>query len=550
MFTRNRGFSVFRSIVTTIALLWSAELFAVDPEEFRTSFIEHLEFGPAKYLGIEGHGMDAESIDEALSHIYHENDLEPLWVSANEPGKSARAIFDALKAADTHGLNPETYLVDRIQEYWDNTDVVGLVRLDILLSLGLRGYVADQREGRIGPRNVDPRLFATARDVEIDWKSLREQALAAPDMKAFLDTQVPPFPQYHRLRKTLVEYREIQAKGGWEVIAAGAALKPGMEDERVSLVRRRLAITGDLESDNLDGKIYDNEVEQAVKRFQSRHGLEADGVVGKKTLSAMNVPVDARIRQITINMERYRWIKHQQEERVIVVNIAGFRAGGIKNGEAEILMPVIVGREYHKTPVFGDTIKYIEFNPYWNVPPSIAQNEMLPKLKKNPHYLKERNFRVFDGWGPDAKELDSTAIDWKSMGKRDIARYRIRQDPGPKNALETVKFIFPNKFNVYLHDTPSHTLFQRTKRTFSHGCIRVSRPAELASYILGGEEAGWGIERVKEVIATGKRKVVLLKKPLPIYILYRTVVVGLDDEELYFYEDVYGRDALLEKALF
>ena len=266
----------------------------------------------------------------------------------------------------------------------------------------------------------------------------------------------------------------------------------------------------------------------------------------------MNLPVDAKIHQIRINMERYRWLTHQLGERVIVVNIAGFRAAGIKpkTGEFEIEMPVIVGREYHKTPVFSDSIKYIEFNPYWNIPVSIARNEMLPKLKKNAYYLKERNIRIFNGWGPDAKELDSTAVNWGKVGKREMGRYKLRQDPGPKNALGTVKFMFPNKFNVYLHDTPSHGLFRETKRAFSHGCIRLSRPAELASYILGGEKNGWGIESVKKIIASGKRKVVSLKKPFPIYIVYRTVIVNPEKEEVNFRTDIYGRDALLEKALF
>lgn len=186
----------------------------------------------------------------------------------------------------------------------------------------------------------------------------------------------------------------------------------------------------DLESDNLEGIIYDDETVKAVKHFQSRHGLETDGIIGKNTVSVINFPVDAKIRKIRINMERYRWLTHQLGERIIVVNIAGFRAAGIKpeTGEFEIEMPVIVGREYHKTPVFSDSIKYIEFNPYWNIPVSIARNEMLPKLKKNAYYLKERNIRIFSSWGQDAKELDSTAIDWKKVGKREMGRYKLRQD--------------------------------------------------------------------------------------------------------------------------
>jgi len=552
MFNSNQRFIIFRCIVIFIAILWSADLFAVSEEDFQTALIEQLEYHPAKHFGIKGQGMDSESIDIVLSKIYHENGLKPFWVGANGSGKRAKVIFETLKAADSHGLNPEHYLTDKIQKYWDSTDAVGLARLDILLTLGLRGYVADMREGSIEPRKIDPKLFATARDVEVDYNSLREQALSASDMQAFLEQQVPPFLQYSKLRKALKEYRAMKTKGGWESIPEGKVLKPGMEDERVRLIRKRLAITGDLMSDGLEGIIYDDRTVQAIKRFQSRHGLAPDGIIGKNTLSALNISVDTKIRQIVINMERYRWIKHQLGERVIAVNIAGFKAAGIKPkiGEIEIKMRVIVGKEYHKTPVFSDSIKYVEFNPYWNITVSIAKNEMLPKLKKNAHYLKERNIRIFNSWGQNAKELDSTAIDWKKVGKKEIARWHLRQEPGPHNALGTVKFVFPNKFSVYLHDTPSHSLFQKTKRAFSHGCIRLSRPAEMASYVLGGEKNGWGLEKVKEIIAGGKRKVVSLKKPFPIYILYRTVIVNPENGEINFWADIYGRDTLLKKALF
>jgi murein L,D-transpeptidase YcbB/YkuD len=249
-----------------------------------------------------------------------------------------------------------------------------------------------------------------------------------------------------------------------------------------------------------------------------------------------------------MNMERSRWISHDLGDVRVGVTIAGFKLVVFNDGKLELAMPVIVGKTYHKTPVFSDMIKYLEFNPFWNIPTGIARNEMLPKLKKDPMYLRERNIRVFSSWGEDAKELDSTKIDWNDVGSN-ITRYKLRQDPGPANALGTVKFMFPNKYNVYLHDTPSHNLFQRTGRTFSHGCIRVSEPLELASYLLGGEEKGWGIDRVREIVSGGKRTIVSLEKPIPVHITYRTVWIG-PDGTVRFSEDVYGRDKLLEKALY
>jgi murein L,D-transpeptidase YcbB/YkuD len=213
-------------------------------------------------------------------------------------------------------------------------------------------------------------------------------------------------------------------------------------------------------------------------------------------------------------------------------------------------MPVIVGRTYHKTPVFNDTIKYVEFNPYWNVPTSIARSEILPKLQKDPNYLKKQKMRIFQGWKEGAPELDASTIDWKKVSKKDMNRYRVRQDPGPQNALGTLKIMFPNTYDVYLHDTPTHGLFKVETRAFSHGCIRMARPAEMAAYVLGGAEKGWSVERVHEIVAAGKRQVVRLDEPMPVYILYRTVVVDPEDDTLYFYNDIYGRDKLLAQALF
>jgi len=536
-------------ILSFVGLSVPQELYAMSQEELQTALLEQLEHNPAELLGLEGHGMDAASIDKALTHIYHENGLHPFWVSAQGPGKKAEIMLSTVKAAYTEGLNPENYHLSKIEKYWDSADKVGLARLDILLTLALGGYVADAREGRLSPRKVDPELFAGARDVEIDAVELAEQALKAPDLKKFLEKQVPGNERYRMLRKTLARYREIAAQGGWEPIPEGEILKSGMSDDRVPKIRRRLYISGDIASDDdYSSVLYDTELSEAVKHFQMRYGLSADGVCGDATRAAMNIPVETLIRRIEMNMERSRWISHDLGDVRVGVTIAGFKLGVFNDGKLELAMPVIVGKKYHKTPVFSDMIKYLEFNPFWNIPPSIARNEMLPKLKKNPMYLRERNIRVFSSWGEDAKELDSTKIDWNDVGSK-ITRYKLRQDPGPANALGTVKFMFPNKYNVYLHDTPSHSLFQRTGRTFSHGCIRVSKPLELASYLLGGEEKGWGIDRVREIVSGGKRTIVSFKKPVPVHITYRTVWIG-PDGTVRFSEDVYGRDKLLEKALY
>jgi murein L,D-transpeptidase YcbB/YkuD len=542
--------ATFAVMVLGALIVYTAHSYAASEDAYKNVFIEHLEMGPATYLNINVHGKNAADIDKRLTEIYSGNELQPFWIEDGKPGPRAADILAVLEDAESQGLEPASYFVDKIHQYWDSQDTTGLVRLDILLTLGMMRYVADQHEGRIEPREVDPELFATARDVEVDWDALRQNAFEAPDMKAFLDQQAPPFLQYHELQKKLAEYRALAAKGGWPSISAGETLKPGMENPRVDMVRKRLAVTGDLAPENMDSDVFDAALEEAVKRFQKRHNLAPDGAVGKQTLAAMNVPVETRIDQIVINMERYRWLKRTlMGDRLVAVNIAGFEAVAGKPGKFDVTMPVIVGKTYHETPVFSDTIKYVVFNPYWNLTPSIARNETLPKLKKDSHYLKKHNMRIFKGWGPDAPELDATKIDWSKVSKKDMNRYRVRQDPGPDNALGTLKLVFPNKYNVYLHDTPAHGLFKKEQRAFSHGCIRMGRPAEMAAWVLGGEEKGWSLARVNEIIAGRKRQVVVLDQPVPVYILYRTAFVNPENHTLYFYEDIYGRDKLLAKAL-
>jgi len=537
-------------MILVVSCIFSSTSSGAEGGTFQEVLTEYLEMGPSVRLNINAHGKSAEQIDKRLIDIYHKNGFQPFWIENGKPSRRAQDIIGVLKDAYLHGLDPASYFIKNIDLYWNSRDKGGLSQLDILLTLGMMRYVADQREGRIEPRQIDEELFATASDVEIDWDRLRETAFKAPDVKAFLDEQAPSFYQYDELKKRLAEYRMIAQVGGWPSLPDGQVLKPGMEDNRLKILRKRLAVTGEIGAEYLESTTFDPQLVEAVKKFQKRHNLSADGVVGKQTLAALNVPVSYRIQQIIVNMERYRWLKRMPDEKLVAVNIAGFEAVAGRPGAFDISMPVIVGKTYHKTPVFSDTIKYIVFNPYWTLTPSIAGNETLPKLKKDPHYLKKQNMRIFNGWGPDAVELDATTIDWSSVSKKNMNRYRIRQDPGPTNALGTLKLVFPNKFNVYMHDTPAHGLFKQDKRAFSHGCIRMSRPAEMAAWVLGGEAKGWSVERVNEIVASKKRTVVNLEKPLPVYILYRTAYFNPEDKALHFYEDLYGRDALLAKALF
>jgi murein L,D-transpeptidase YcbB/YkuD len=392
---------------------------------------------------------------------------------------------------------------------------------------------------------IDPEMYIYPG--ELDRQAILEGVAAAPDIEWFLRNQAPSNPIYRRLRRVLAEYSDMAARGGWPQVPVGPSLKPGMAGPRVSALRLRLMASGDLTIESTASKVYDAALVQAVERFQARHGLETDGVVGAKTLQALNVPVEQRIEQILINMERWRWMPDDLGDRYILVNLAGFELDVVEYGSTALEMRIVVGKTYLSTPVFSGRMTYLDFNPYWTVPPSIAQKDILPKIQADPGYLESDGMRVFDGWGEEASELDPATVDWASVDAT-LLRFKFRQDPGPKNALGRVKFMFPNEFEVYLHDTPSRGLFQRTVRTFSSGCIRVERPLELAEYLLH-DDPSWTRTRIDSVIAAGKPMRVVLPAPIPVHLTYSTVWFG-EGGTVHFRDDIYGRDALIAQALF
>ena len=490
------------------------------------------------------------SVEQHIMELYARREMCPLWVGSEGPGAKALTIANALNASFDEGLNPDDYAMPAISRLWQSKKPAELAQLDILLTQGLSAYLTDMAYGRTEPCLLDPQLFATTGENVINEPGqLILQASQAPDLDLFLQAQVPAHDAYRLLRTALARYRTLADQGGWPHIEPGPSIKPGMEDPRVPAVRNLLTINGDYSGADSSSPWLDPELVAAVQRFQVRHNLNSDGVIGKKTLAAMNVPVAERIEQILINMELWRWLPHKLDGKQLYVNIAGFYLQARHDELVEFATPVIVGKVYHKTPVFSDQIRYIEFNPYWNIPASIARNEIVGEVQKDPDYLRKNNIRIFNGWGDNDFEVDPATIDWRSIGGK-IKRYRLRQDPGPDNALGRVKFALPNRYDVYLHDTPKHELFKQEDRAFSHGCIRVNRPVELAHYLLSGDDRAWTMERIQQILDQGKRTIILLKKPVPVHILYRTVAVDPASGAVSFFKDVYGRDALLRQALF
>ena len=323
----------------------------------------------------------------------------------------------------------------------------------------------------------------------------------------------------------------------------GETLKPGMSDPRVPAIRARLMLTDGAGPPANDPQVYDDALVEAAKRFQARQGLESDGVIGASTIVAMNVPAQERIQSIVMAMERLRWMPEDLGKQYVIVNIAGFELRRFNGGSVEERMAVVVGKPYHRTPVFSDHIRYVEFNPYWNVPPAIALAEELPRLRSDPTGLAAQGFEIVQG----NQVIDPKSIDWSRYGGEHFP-FELRQRPGTNNALGRVKIMFPNAHNVYLHDSPARSLFSRNERAFSHGCIRLARPLELADQILrAGGVSGWNKDRIDQVIASAKTTVVSLQEPLPVHITYLTAWV--EDGVVNFRGDIYGHDAKLLAAL-
>ena len=475
----------------------------------------------------------------ALTAYYQENGGPLLWVGRQR----MEDMVARLRAAADDGLDPASYPSGQLAELVEasaHTDARSRAIIELYFSAAFLEYASDIKVGRLLPHKVDPNFFL--KTPSIDPMAALTGLGRVQSLDAFFDAWQPQAPDYAALKRALADYRAIAATGGWASVPLGESLKPGMTDSRVPALRARLFITdGAPAQASGPPELYDPGLVSAVKWFQDRHGLTGDGIVGKNTVAALNVPVDERITEIVVAMERWRWMPPDLGREHLIVNIAGFDLRHVEDGELIDRMAVVVGKPYSRTPVFSDRVRYLEFNPYWNVPSSIAVKEELPKLKQNPAARAAAGFEaVLNG-----QVYQLTQIDWSQYGPGNFP-FQLRQRPGPTNALGRVKFMFPNQFNVYLHDTPSRGSFAQDSRAFSHGCVRLSRPLDLASEVLSGN-AGWSRSRIDGVVAGGERTTVNLAQPLPIHITYLTAWV--DGGTPNFRNDIYEQDAKLVSAL-
>ena len=479
---------------------------------------------------------------EALQAYYQTFGGELLWLGSSR----ADPFISRLKNAEADGLDPNDYpskQLATLSTTGPSTDKRGLAIIELYFSAAFLEYASDLKIGRFLPSKIDPDFFIE--DRPIDQLSALKNFASVDNINRFFDEWQPADPRYAALRTILAKYRALAAKGGWSAVPLGDAIRPGMTDPRVPAIRARLSLT-DGASGNVttpEAQTYDNALIESVKRFQASQGLDVDGVIGSTTIVAMNVPVQDRIESIILAMERLRWMPEDLGQQYLIVNIAGFELRRINAGQVEERMAVVVGKPYHRTPVFSDRIRFLEFNPYWNVPPDIAIKEELPTLRKSPASLAAQGFEAVRG----DQVIDLGSVDWASFGAGHFP-YQLRQRPGANNALGRVKFMFPNPHNVYLHDSPAQSLFGRNVRAFSHGCIRLSRPLELAEQVLRVSGVkGWTKDRINDVVASTKTTVVNLREPLPVHITYLTAWV--DDGVVNFRQDIYGHDAKLLAAL-
>jgi murein L,D-transpeptidase YcbB/YkuD len=491
-----------------------------------------------------------EAVSPLLSQFYERRGFRPAWSDDYGPSQDVEDFLEVIRSAYREGLNPQDYHLNKIEAVlselyasqigFGTYDVAKLADLDLILTQVFFFYVSHLVDGRVDHRNIYPDWVVDRESA--DLKAILSKALDSGNMQTTLADLAPRYPGYVRLREKLMEYLAIAERGGWPNVPDGPKLLKGLHGERMDILRQRLIASGDLASmANENPLTFDHDVEMAVRKFQKRHGLKDDGRVGKSTLKVMNVPLETRIRQIALNMDRLRWLSYDMGKNYIFVNVADFSLEVVEDEQPVISMRIIAGKDEQRSCVLSAKMTYVELNPFWRVPDSIAAEEILPQIKKDPGYLAQKTIKVFKDWSENAKEIDPMLVNWSRVKASNLG-YKFRQEPGPLNPLGRIKFIFPNECEIYLHDTPTRHLFGRTRRDFSHGCIRVEKPVELATYLLRKKES-WIQKKILAEIKKGKRQVVMLPEPVKVHIFYGTVWVDREGV-LQFRNDIYHADEI------
>src|SRR5271165_306108 len=488
-----------------------------------------------------------------FQHAYDTSNFAPLWLNGNQPTPQATAIISLLQNSVHKGLNPDDYDAAHWQGRLDGLKTandVALAEFDAAVTVGLMRYISDLHIGRVNPTHfnfgidIETKKYDMPHFVTLDVEH-------AVDVQAVLDQVEPVYDGYRRTEVALQHYLELAAKGdGAPVQDVAKSLAVGDAYPGTTQLAARLQLLGDLPANaavNTDAHIYDATLSAGVKSFQGRHGLTPDGKLGKDTVQQLNVPLATRVVQLNDALERWRWLPPQFPQPPVVANIPEFVVRAF-DAEHKVAFSsnVVVGKAMRtQTPVFAKDMKYIVFRPYWNIPAGIVRGEIVPHITKNRGYLASKNMEITDSSG---KVITAGAVSDDVLAQLRAGRLQVRQRPGKDNSLGLVKFIFPNENNVYLHSTPAQQLFARSRRDFSHGCIRVEKPAELAAWLLQ-DQPKWTLEKIEAAMQSGPdNQQVNLSKPVPVVIAYMTAIEE-ENGEVYFYDDIYGHDKSLNAVL-
>ncbi|WP_305910086.1 L,D-transpeptidase family protein [Methylomarinum sp. Ch1-1] len=499
---------------------------------------------------------DFNILRQPLKELYFLAPYSLLWLKADDFEGHVPEVLKLLETAPESGLRMADYDVDRLKKEWlalrgqkvVNADDLAL--FDTALSIATMRYLDDLQRGRIGEQSI--RFgFKPSSDVET-LVSLLIKAVQSRQIHQLAEWIEPDYKNYRQLKKALARYRALARQYRFPTLLFQGSLREGDRDPQLPLLRRKLAVLGLLGEEvheDSQGESYDRRLLMAVKHFQRLHGLTDDGVIGAKTLAALNTPLIERVRQIELALERMRWLPRlNKEQALILVNIPAFRLCAYRPGNVldhcDLSMKVVVGiASKNQTPVFMADLLYLEFRPYWNVPKNITAKEILPKVRENPDYLLKQNMELVQYFG---KHAQPQAFSQASLTLLEDGKLKVRQRPGPKNALGLIKFIFPNRYSVYLHDTPAKKLFTYQRRDFSHGCIRVEQPKALAEFVLGSHQE-WQAKHIGAAMLNDESQRVIVNDSIAVLVFYSTAqVIG---DEVYFFDDIYGYDQQLILAL-
>jgi murein L,D-transpeptidase YcbB/YkuD len=494
---------------------------------------------------------DAAVRREWIERVYEP--AQPVWFTAQGRRHAIDAALRELRGAAERGLRAADYDADAMESIMEAAErdrtPRSVARADVAMTAAMLSLLSDARYGRVRPQDVEPHYVARSKPPAFVG-GLREAA-AGERIAELIDAAEPSFAQYSRLKRLLGRYRALASMPPIALPAPGARggkVEPGERYEGAAALREALVRLNDLPADTPDpGDLYSHALASGVVRFQRRHGLAPDGVLGERTLAALRVPAAARVRQIELSLERLRWLPDLAPGPLVAINIPSFRLWAFDDASAAqapaLSMPVIVGKAMRgETPVFIGDMNRVEFSPYWNAPAAIARDELAPQLARDPSMLAREDMEIVTRSGAISTSADEAAIAALRAGE-----VRIRQRPGPKNALGGVKFVLPNSMNIYLHGTPARQLFERTRRDFSHGCIRVGDPPALARFALRGQSE-WTAEAIDAAMAAGKTRAVKLSAPVPVVVFYTTAIADAEGGAL-FLPDVYGHDERLARAL-